>query len=322
MRLLLPLLLCCSLGCETAATEGGRPDSPTPGADQLGGVGPAPAKPARRQAGDFDGQRAWEHLRAQVEIGPRVAGTPANAKTREYISKTLAGLGIKTIEQPFEARTPLGPVKMVNLIATLPGDRPERIVLASHFDTKLFKDLRFVGASDSASSTAALLELARVLKDRPRPFTIELLFFDGEEAFVEWTAADSTYGSRHYVQHARTAGTLAGIKALILLDMIGDKDLYIRREENSTRWLTDIIWSTARRLGHARHFLNETTPIEDDHLPFLQAGVPAVDIIDLDYFAWHTAEDTLDNVSAESVKIVGDVVLAALPEIEKRLLTQ
>jgi glutaminyl-peptide cyclotransferase len=160
-----------------------------------------------------------------------------------------------------------------------------------------------------------------VLKDRPRPFTIELLFFDGEEAFGEWDLqSDSTYGSRRYVQNARATNTLSSIKALILLDMIGDKDLNIRREENSARWLTDIIWSTARRLGHARHFLNETTPIEDDHLHFVQAGVPSVDIIDLDYFAWHTAQDTLENVSVESVKIVGDVVVAALPEIEQRLL--
>jgi glutaminyl-peptide cyclotransferase len=288
----LPLALALTLGCETAATQ-----------------------PAQ-----FDGARAWAHLRAQVEIGPRVAGTPENAKTRAFIISTLAASGIKAVEQPFEAHTPVGMVKMANVIATLPGDRPERIILASHFDTKLFKEFRFVGASDGASSTAALLELARVLKERPRPFTLEFLFLDGEEAFVEWTATDSTYGSRHYVQQARTAGTLAGIKALILLDMIGDSDLNIRREENSTRWLTDVIWAAARRLGHQRHFLNESTPIEDDHLPFLEAGVEAVDIIDLDYAAWHTAGDTLDKVSAESVKIVGDVVLAALPEIEQRLL--
>ena len=291
----LPFALLLMLGCETAATQ-----------------------PA--QLPQFDGARAWAHLRAQVDIGPRVAGTPANTRTRDYIISTLAASGIKAVEQPFEARTPVGTVRMANVIATLPGERPERIILATHFDTKLFKDFRFVGASDGASSTAAVLELARVLKDRPRPFTLEFLFFDGEEAVVEWTATDSTYGSRHYVAHARTSGTLAGIKALILLDMIGDRHLNIRREENSTRWLTDIIWNTARRLGYQRHFLDESTPIEDDHLPFLEAGVPAVDIIDLDYPAWHTADDTLDNVSAESVKIVGDVVLAALPEIEQRLL--
>jgi glutaminyl-peptide cyclotransferase len=288
----LPLALALTLGCETAATQ-----------------------PAQ-----FEGARAWAHLRAQVDIGPRVAGTPENAKTRAFIISTLGASGITAVEQPFEAHTPLGTVKMANVIATLPGDRPERIILASHFDTKLFKEFRFVGASDGASSTAALLELARVLKERPRPFTLEFLFLDGEEAVVEWTATDSTYGSRHYVQQARAAGTLAGIKALILLDMIGDADLNIRREENSTRWLTDIIWNAARRLGHQRHFLNESTPIEDDHLPFLEAGVAAVDIIDLDYAAWHTVDDTLDKVSAESVKIVGDVVLAALPEIEQRLL--
>jgi glutaminyl-peptide cyclotransferase len=288
----LPLALALMLGCQTAAT----------------------------QPVQFEGARAWAHLRAQVEIGPRVAGTPENAKTRAFIISTLAASGIKAVEQPFDARTPLGTVKMANVIATLPGDRPERIILASHFDTKLFKEFRFVGASDSASSTAALLELARVLKERPRPFTLEFLFLDGEEAFVEWSATDSTYGSRYYVQQARTAGTLTGIKALILLDMIGDSDLNIRREENSTRWLTDVIWAAARRLGHQRHFLDESTPIEDDHLPFLEAGVAAVDVIDLDYAAWHTVDDTLDKVSAESVKIVGDVVLAALPEIEQRLL--
>ena len=293
MKRLVPLALCFAIGCQAVATE------------------QAPV--------GFDGARAWEHLRAQVAIGPRVAGSAENAKTRAYITSTLAASGIKTVEQPFEAKTPIGTVKMVNLIATLPGQRPERIIIGSHFDTKLFKQFRFVGASDAASSTAALLELGRALKDRPRPFTIELLFLDGEEAVFDWSATDSTYGSRHYVQNAKATGSLQGIKAFILLDMIGDRDLNIRREQNSTRWLTDIVWSTAARLGHQRQFLPEITPIEDDHLPFLEAGVAAVDIIDLDYAAWHTADDTLENVSQQSVKIVGDVVLAALSEIEKYL---
>ncbi len=277
------------------------------------------AAASQTPATGFDASRAYKHMRDMVEIGPRVSGTPENVKTRQYIISTLAAIGITAVEQPFEARTPLGVVKMANIVATLAGSRPERIILASHFDTKLFHEFRFVGASDGGSSTAALLELARVLKDRPRPFTIELLFLDGEEAVVEWSPTDSTYGSRHYVQAARAANTLAGIKALVLLDMIGDKNLNIRRESNSTPWLTDIIWAAAHRLGHQRQFLSESTPIEDDHLPFLQAGVPSVDIIDLDYAAWHTANDTLQNVSAESLQIVGDVVLAALPDIEARL---
>ena len=161
-----------------------------------------------------------------------------------------------------------------------------------------------------------------MLKDKPRPFTIELLFLDGEEAFVEWRGTDHTYGSRYYVQNGVKTGTLAGVKALILLDMIGDRNLNIRREENSTRWLTDIIWSAAHRLGHQQHFLPNIMPIEDDHIEFLRAGVPAVDIIDLDYAAWHTAADTIENVSQRSLQIVGDVVIAALPQIEQRLLKQ
>jgi Zn-dependent M28 family amino/carboxypeptidase len=275
---------------------------------------------SQTSAAPFDSTRAYGYLRDLVEIGPRVAGTPSNQKTRDYIVKTLAGMGIKAVEQPFEARTPLGVVKMANVVATLPGTRPERIVLGSHFDTKLFREFRFVGASDGGSSTAALLELARALQGRPRPFTIELLFLDGEEAVVEWTASDSTYGSRYYVSQAQKSGSLARVKAFILLDMIGDRNLNIRRESNSTPWLTDAIWAAAGRLGHSRHFLAESTPIEDDHLPFLQAGVPSVDIIDLDYPAWHTAADTLDAVSARSLQIVGDVVLAALPDIEQILL--
>jgi glutaminyl-peptide cyclotransferase len=268
----------------------------------------------------FDGERAFAHLKAQVAIGPRVAGTSANAETRQYIIKTLAGFGVKASEQPFETDTPIGRVKMANVIATLPGSRPDRIVIASHFDTKLFKDIRFIGASDGASSTGALLELGRVLQHTPRTFTIELLFLDGEEAFVQWEGTDHTYGSRFYVDAARKNGTLRNLKALILLDMIGDKNLNIRREENSTRWLTDIIWSTAWRLGYRQQFLDEATPIEDDHIEFLKAGVDAVDIIDLDYPAWHTAEDTLENVSAKSLQIVGEVVVAALPDIEQKLL--
>ena len=269
----------------------------------------------------FDSSKAWEHLRQQVAIGPRPSGSAGNLKNREYITKTLAAIGLKTVEQAWEAMTPLGPIKMVNLIATIPGRRPERIILASHFDTKLFREFRFVGASDGASSTATLLELARVLKARPQlPFTIELLFLDGEEATGEWRDPDHTYGSRHYVEVARQTGTLKSLQAMILLDMVGDRQLNIRRESTSTPWLTDIIWNTARRLGHQASFISESMAVEDDHMHFLKAGIPSVDIIDLDYPAWHTAQDTLDAVSARSLQVVGDVVVAALPEIEQRLL--
>jgi glutaminyl-peptide cyclotransferase len=271
-------------------------------------------------AAAFDSSKAWEHLRQQVAIGPRPSGSAGNLKNRDYIKAQMAALGIKVAEQPFDGATPTGAVKMVNLIATIPGQRPDRIVLASHFDTKLFRNMRFVGASDGASSTAALIELARVIKARPQlPFTIELLFLDGEEAVLEWAGTDNTYGSRHYVEAARKSGSLKSLRALILLDMIGDRNLTIRRESNSTRWLTEIVWGVAHKLGH-RAFMDEETTVEDDHIPFLKAGVPSLDIIDLDYPQWHTAQDTLDAVAARSLQVVGDVVVAALPEIEARLL--
>jgi glutaminyl-peptide cyclotransferase len=267
----------------------------------------------------FDSSKAWEHLRQQVAIGPRPSGSPANVKNRDYIKAQMAALGIKTTEQAFDGATPNGPVKMVNIIATIPGQRTDRIVLASHFDTKLFRELRFVGASDGASSTAALIELGRAIKARGRlPFTIELLFLDGEEAVIEWQGNDNTYGSRYYVEAARKSGSLKSLRAFILLDMIGDRNLTIRRESNSTRWLTDIVWGAAKKLGH-RAFMDEETTVEDDHIPFVKAGVPSLDIIDLEYPQWHTAQDTLDAVAARSLQVVGETVMAALPEIEARL---
>ena len=267
----------------------------------------------------FDGARAWTDLQRQVGFGPRPSGTPALAKTRQYILEQLKNSGIRSLEQPFTASTPAGPVAMVNVIGTIPGRRPERIVLASHYDTKR-APFRFVGANDGASSTAALLELGRALAKSQPAFTIELLFFDGEEAVNwDWAGTDNTYGSRHYVQAAQKAGTLGSIKALVLLDMIGDRDLLVRREGYSAPWLVDIIWSAAARLGKRGNFINEVLAVEDDHLNFVRAGVPSVDVIDMDNPTWHTAQDDLEHVSRESLQTVGDVILAALPEIAQRL---
>jgi glutaminyl-peptide cyclotransferase len=268
----------------------------------------------------FDSKRAWTHLEKQVSFGPRPSGTPAIATTRRYIVEQLKAAGIESREQMFIGMTPLGEVSMVNVIATIPGKRRERIALASHFDTKLYRDFRFVGANDGASSTAALLELGRVLKARANEFTIELIFLDGEEARMpEWRGNDNTYGSRHYVQAAQKDKSLATLKALVLLDMIGDRDLTVRRDANSTPWLVEVVWAAAARLGHSRTFSNELTTVEDDHIPFVRAGIPAVDIIDLDNPTWHTPQDTIEFVTARSLQTVGDVVLAALPDIEKRL---
>jgi hypothetical protein len=267
----------------------------------------------------FDSNRAWEDLRQVVAIGPRPAGSAAIEQTRKYIKTQLAAAGVQVTEQAWDDQTPVGRVHMVNLIATLPGASKDRLIIAGHYDTKRYRDIRFVGASDGASSTAFLLELARALKGRRNPLTIELLFLDGEEAVLEWQGNDHTYGSRYYVNQAQRAGTLKSIKALVLVDMIGDRELQIKRDLNSTRWLTDIIWRAAEEKPLTQYFRPESTEIEDDHLPFMLAGVPSVDIIDLDYPAWQTALDNLERVSARSLQIVGDVLLAALPRIEARL---
>lgn len=274
---------------------------------------------AQPAAPKFDSSRAWDDLRALVAFGPRPAGSRALEDTRGYIKKQLQAAGLTAQEQPFEAQTPLGPVHMVNIRATLPGAPGKgRIVIGGHYDTKLFHEFRFVGASDGASSAAFLLEFARALKGRRNAVPIELLFLDGEEAAVDWTGTDHTYGSRYYVEQAKRTGTLKDIRAFILVDMIGDRDLDIRREQNSTPWLSDAIWGAAKRLGRSE-FLDQSTPIEDDHLEFLAAGVPSVDIIDLDYPAWHRSDDDLQHVAAGSLQAVGDVLLAALPSIEARL---
>jgi glutaminyl-peptide cyclotransferase len=275
---------------------------------------------ATTPAAKFDAGRAWEHLRQLVAIGPRPSGSTAIEQSRKYIKDQLAAAGLTAVEQAWDEQTPLDKVHMVNLAVTIPGTRKERIVIAGHYDTKLYRQFRFVGASDGGSSAAFLLELARVLKARKNPLTIELLFLDGEEARMpEWGGTDNTYGSRHYVEGAKRDGSLATLKAMILVDMIGDRDLDMRRDTNSTPWLTNVIWETAARLKLDDYFLADSTRIEDDHLPFLAAGIPSVDIIDLDYEAWHTVKDNIDAVSARSLQVVGDVLLAALPTIEAHL---
>jgi hypothetical protein len=283
---------------------------------------PAPSAPR------FDGARAFEDLKQQVAFGPRPAGSPALQQTRDYIKKQLVAAGLTPQEQPFDAQTPAGVIHMVNIRATLPGPSTDkaqggaRLVIGGHYDTKLSRDFPFVGASDGASSAAFLIELARALKGHVNALPIELLFLDGEEA-VNWNwddrSTDHTYGSRYYVEQLKKTGTVKDVRAFILVDMIGDRDLGMMREQYSTPWLTDAVWSAAKRLKRPE-FLDRITPIEDDHLEFLQAGIPSVDIIDLDYpCCWHTVDDTLPHVAASSLQAVGDVLLAALPAIEARL---
>ena len=263
----------------------------------------------------FDGAAALKHVEQLVAIGPRVAGTPGGARAREYIVSELKKIaGVQVQVKAFDADTPHGRVSMANVIAVLPGRRPDGIMVAGHYDTKLFKQFQFVGANDGGSSAGLLLELARRLAARPRDYTYWLVWFDGEEAREAWTDRDSLYGSRRLAADLTRDKRLP--RAMILVDMIGDRDLAISREAHSAMWLTQIIWDAAARLGHGRHFLRETIPVEDDHVPFLRVGVPSTLLIDFDFPPWHTAADTLDKISADSLTVVGQVVLEALPSVE------
>ncbi len=278
----------------------------------------------------FNGERAMDHVRRQMDIGPRPPGTPALAKTREYIVKTLQNSGIRVTTYDFLAATPDGEKKMVNITAEIPGESTDVIVIASHYETKQFKDMLFVGANDPGASVGTLLELGRVFaasEQKPK-LTYWLVFFDGEEAFCEdWDdcsndgSPDNTYGSRNYVAELQKRNQLSRVRALILLDLMGYKNLELGRDTLSTKWLQDIIWRTAREAGHEKIFVERAEGVGgDDHEPFLKAGVPAVDLIQLNsYPYWHKATDTLDKVSPRSMKIVGDVVLKSLPKIEKYL---
>ena len=276
-----------------------------------------PAEPA-----GFNGGRAFEDLKHLVSFGPRPSGSPALLKAREWLIHELRDAGAEVEEDSFTASTPIGPIPMANLIAKFPGSGRETVIVAGHYDTKRFDDFRFVGANDGGSSAALLVELARVLNGQKRTLNCWLVFFDGEEAVrTQWAGTDNTYGSRHLVEKLSESGELSRIKALILVDMIGDAQLRIPRESNSTPWLADLVFRTAQHLGYAKYFVGSQDAVEDDHIPFVNAGVSAFDLIDLDYGPngsyWHTAQDTPDHCSPLSLTIVGRVVAASLEELDK-----
>ena len=269
----------------------------------------------------FNGSRAFEDLKRLVAFGPRPPGSKALADSRAWIIQELKSAGCQVEEDRFVASTPLGSIPMTNVIARIPGARSSVVMIAGHYDTKRFDDFTFVGANDGASSAAFLLELARWLGHRKSLVTYWLVFFDGEEALRQWSATDSVYGSRHLVQKLAADGQLNRVQAMILVDMIADARLDIHREANSTPWLTDMVFDAAHRLGYTKYFLNDSGYIQDDHLPWINAGVSAVDIIDLDYGPnnsyHHTAQDIVDKCSPQSMSIVGRVVTAVLEDLEK-----
>ena len=278
----------------------------------------------------FNGARALEYARQLVAIGPRWPTSPGHAKAEEFLRSQFKHDQLE--EDTFTASTPIGAVAMRNFIVRFPGKRDGVIVLASHYETNYWlRNINFVGANDGAATTGLLLAIADQLRAETAHskagklldgYSVWLVFFDGEEAIQSWSASDSTYGSRHLAARWGKDGTLGRIKAFILADMIGDKDLDIQQEMNSTGWLIALVRQAAKKFGYDRYFFQSEEAVEDDHRPFVARGVPSIDIIDLDYGPnnsyHHTAQDTLDKISGRSLTIDGDVFLETIRLIDQK----
>lgn len=290
-------------------------------------VASSDAAPPASETGGFDGQKAYEHVAKLVAFGPHPPASDAIHRVQDYIRSQLKSFGCSTDEDAFNAQTPIGTLAMKNISAKIPGSGQGIILLLTHYDTLRLDN--FVGAEDSGSSTGLMLEMARLLCNQPkRAGAVWIAFLDGEEAQVvadgqaQWSDADSVYGSRELAARLAVSGELKNVRAVILADMIGQKNLQIMRESSSTKWLTDLVWRTAAKLGYGSVFVSEQMNISDDHQPFLQRHVPATDIIDLAGYQsmgyWHTPQDTLDKISARSLAIVGHVILESVAELQKR----
>jgi glutaminyl-peptide cyclotransferase len=279
---------------------------------------------ARAQAGPpktkFSGTAALAYTVRAVGFGQRPSGSDAIAKLRTWIVNEVKPTGAEINLDAFTAFTPAGSVPMANIVARFPGTSGKAIVITGHYDTKRIPLMNFVGANDGGSSAGFLVELARALAHEKRKDDVYVVWFDGEEAVAQWSATDSCYGSRHLAEKWAAAGVLPKIKALINVDMIGDKNLDIVQDSNSSASLRKLVWRTADELGYGRYFLKTEGAIDDDHVPFVSAGVNALDLIDFNYGPnnayWHTDKDTTDKLSARSLQIVGDVVVKSIGAIE------
>jgi Zn-dependent M28 family amino/carboxypeptidase len=261
-----------------------------------------------------------EATRHAVSFGERPSGSDANLKLRQWLISQLKPLGGQFSTDDFTGHTPAGPVAMQNLIVKFPGTSGRAIAVTGHFDTKKIPMVHFLGANDGGSSTGFLLEFARVASHMSHRDDIYVVFFDGEEAVGEWTQTDSVYGSRHLANKWASDGTLAHLLALINVDMIGDKDLDVLNDGNSSQSLRDKTLAIAARLGDSAYFHKEASGIDDDHMPFAATGVNVIDLIDFNYGPnnayWHKATDTVDKLSAHSLQVVGNVVVALVEDLD------
>jgi glutaminyl-peptide cyclotransferase len=267
---------------------------------------------------EFAGEKAFAQVQRLVDFGPRPAGSKALEQSRDYIEDQLRRSGWQVTRQAFSDDSPRGKIQFVNLIAQFSGEKKAAapsFLLCSHYDTKMFDAIQFVGANDGGSSTGLLLELARVIGQHPNlARKIELVFFDGEEAFVQFSEADGLYGSRYFAKQLQSGGAKQ-FRAGILFDMVGDRSLDITLPADSPPEMARDIFAAAEALKSRGYFTYLDRGMTDDHTPLNAIGIPTIDIIDFDFPWWHTADDTIDKISAQSLQIVGSVALYYLSEL-------
>jgi len=274
--------------------------------------------PAPGKTGGFDGKRAFAHVAKQVSFGPRPSGSPALAHLQEYLLSELKSYGCNMETDDFSADTPVGRLRMKNILVKIPGEKPRVILLGTHYDTLLMEN--FVGADDAGSSTALMLELARLLCPQRGKYAVWIAFFDGEEAMKHWSDTDSRYGSRQMAARLSISGDIKEIRAFLLADIVGGRKAQFLRESSSAPLLVDLVWNTAAKLGYTAIFRNDATSAEDDHDSFLKRGVPSVDVIGdfVNNGYWHTPQDALDKISPKTLAIVGHVFLESVKQLQSK----
>ncbi len=326
---LVTLALCAGAlaGCGAkAGGDGAAPVSTAPAAaspSQTVALLTGDEAPPAEQTGGFDGKRAFAHVAKQVGFGPRPSGSAAIGQLQEYIQSELTSYGCKVDVDSFSADTPVGRLPMENIVAKIPGDKAGIIMLATHYDTKRLEN--FVGADDGASSTAVMLEMARLLCPKRGNYAVWITFFDGEEAVnFNWKDPDNRYGSKQMAAKMAMSGEIKKIKAFLLADIVGTRPLRFKREADSTKWLVDLVWGVADKLGYNNVFLKESSGATDDHDSFLNRNVPALDVIDFEAYPggnlyyWHTTQDTLDKISPKSLAITGHVFLESVKQLQAK----
>jgi glutaminyl-peptide cyclotransferase len=324
LSFLLPLLILILSGTACSKESSSTPELKADAGVRATAPDPAPdaAPPESGPLPQIDSKRTFQYIKDIVALGTRPMGSENHKKVENYITSHLKGDQVE--DDAFTADTVEGKFPVRNIIAKYPGTKDGLIVILGHYDTNYpLRNAGFVGANDGGSSAAILLEYANHLRGRKRDgYSVWLVWTDGEEAVREWSASDSLYGTRHLAEKWEKDGTLKKIKALLVMDMIGDADLDILRETNSAPWLSDLMYKAAESGGAQSHFYANAGAVEDDHLPFVKHGVPSLDVIDLNYgynnVFHHTPQDTLDKVSPRSLEIVGNTTLEALRMLDRR----